>query len=64
VATLLEVLPHCAWLRELDLISHFRSTIAPGDVQRLREAWLSVGMLRMLPKLMRQSSESVLSIVV
>ena len=42
VATLLEVLPRCPWLRELDLISHFRSTIAPGDVQRLREAWLTV----------------------
>lgn len=42
VATLLDVLPRCPRLRELDLTSHFRSTIAPGDVERLRQAWLSV----------------------
>lgn len=40
VTRLLEVLPRCPWLRELDVRSHFRSMILPREAVRLRAAWL------------------------
>ena len=40
VTSLLQVLPRCPWLRELDVRNRFRSTILPREAVRLRAAWL------------------------